>query len=724
MSLGSMLKRANAKHPPEDSVALRVSVLVAVEAAALATLAQGIGGPALRAAATVGIAAGFGYSHWARRRDGYLLKALLAAGVLLAFASFLSTLSGMSAGAINEVQLPLAELFLWVQFFHSLDVPARRDLLFSLLSSLVLMAVAAVLSVSPALGPNLVVWAAACLVALVLAHRSEVRALPRLVAAEVEASGGPAAAWRRRNAVVTALGVLVAVSVLASAIFLVVPAAGAGKAVAFPAELPRRLPVPQVGGLANPSLGGADPASPDGRTSSTGGAMVGRTGYFGFSESLDTSVRGRPDRTLVMRVKASRPDFWRGQTFDRWDGRSWSQSEPRAVPVQGWSPIDLRGAREDREMGVLDAGNEFVQTVFVEAGGPNLIFAAYAPTQVYFGDRRLFELSDGTVRTGVQLDRGTVYTVVSHRTPVTEDILRASDTMPVHLGRTLQQRYTQLPSVPDRVRDLAATVTAGAPSTYDKVRALERWMGQNTSYTLDIPRLPADADAVEQYLFVDRKGFCEQIASALVVMLRSLGVPARLAVGYTPGERNPFTGLWEVRGSDAHAWAEVWFPGVGWQAFDPTASVPLAGEPFSSAAGAGLVDFVRVRLPSVPGWLAPALLALGACASLLGAGGWAVGRRVRRRRLRAAMPWPELVLERLELAGARRGRSRREWESARRYSDILVRSVLPDPRLRTVADLVEAEAYSGAPPSQARRAEAEGLMDEIEAAHPAGGASS
>lgn len=711
-----MLKRANAKHPPEESVALRVCVLVAVQAATLATLAQGVGGPSLRLAATVGIVAGFGYSHWARRRDGYLLKALLALGVLLAFASFLSTLSGMSAGAVSELQLPLAELFLWVQFFHSLDVPARRDLLFSLLSSLVLMAVAGVLSLSSSLGPNLAVWAAASLASLVLAHRSEIGDLPALVA--TEPAGGGGGGGGRRGAVGPVVGIMAAVAVLAGAIFLVVPAAGAGKAVAFPSELPQRLAVPELGGLANPSLGAGDPASPDGRTSSTG-ALVGRTGYFGFSESLDTAVRGRPDDTLVMRVKASRPDFWRGQSFDRWDGRSWSQTDQRAVPVEGWVPIDLRGAREDREMGVLDAGTEFVQTVFVEAGGPNLIFAAYAPSQVYFSDRRLFELSDGTVRTGVQLDEGAVYTVVSRRAAVTEEILRGADTAQVRLGPALQQRYTQLPEVPARVRDLAATVTADAPTTYDKVRALERWMEQNTSYTLAIPRLPPGADAVEQYLFVDKKGFCEQIASALVVMLRSLGVPARLAVGYTPGERNPFTGLWEVRGSDAHAWAEVWFPGVGWQAFDPTASVPLAGEPFSSAAGAGVVAFVRGRLPSVPRWLAPGAVAVTAAAVPLVAAGWVITGRARRRRRRAAMSWSELLLERLELAGARRGRSRREWESARRYADILARSVLPDPRLRTVADLVEADAFSGGPPSEARRMEAEGLLEEIEAAHPA-----
>ena len=99
-------------------------------------------------------------------------------------------------------------------------------------------------------------------------------------------------------------------------------------------------------------------------------------------------------------------------------------------------------------------------------------------------------------------------------------------------------------------------------------------MGGHTSYSIDTPPLPAGADAVDTFLFDQQVGFCEQIASALVVMLRTLGVPARLGVGYASGDRNPFTGLYEVKASDAHAWTEVFFPGHGWLTFDPTANVP------------------------------------------------------------------------------------------------------------------------------------------------------
>jgi transglutaminase-like putative cysteine protease len=718
-----MVKRANAKPPPEESIALRVSVLTAVLAATLAATAQGVGGVGLRLVATVGIAGGFAYSHWARRREGYLLKAMLAVGVLLAFGAFLKDATAMQAGAINEVQIPLAELFLWVQFFHSLDVPARRDLQFSLLSSLVLVAVAGVLSTSSSLAPNLIVWGVAAVISLVLSHRSEIRSLPSLIGAD--GADDPAVGANRRTArhrfasLRPVLGLLALVALLGGAVFLVVPAAGAGKAVAFPAKLPNSVPVPRQGGLANPSLGRADPSG-DGTTSSTGSSKRAASGYFGFAESLDTGTRGRPDDTLVMRVKASRPDFWRGQSFDTWDGQTWQQSDKTPTPTRGDAPIQLQGAPEDREAGVLDTGNDFVQTVFVEQAGPNLIFAAYAPTRVYFTDRTVFELDDGTVRTGVQLPKGAVYTVVSRRNGVTEDLLRAADNTPVRLSGRLQQRYTQVPaSTPQRVRDLARSVTAGAPTTYDKVRALEAWMAANTSYTLDIPRLPPGADAVDRFLFVDKQGFCEQIGTSLVVLLRSLGVPARLAVGFAPGERNPFTGLWEVRGRDAHAWAEVWFPGIGWQPFDPTASVPFAGDPYSSAAGAGLATFVKARIPHLPDW-APGVMAVAVIVFIpMGTLVWLALDRRRRRREYDALPWAAKQLDRLERAGAARGRSRRAHESATRYADVLARSVLPDPRVRTVAGLLEADAFSGAPPSDEQRLEAERLLDDIEAAHPA-----
>jgi transglutaminase-like putative cysteine protease len=682
----------NAPPPPEESIALRVAVLAAVLIAAAAVLAQDVGGPVLRVAVFLGIPAGFAWSHIAREREGFWLKLGLALGVLVVFGGFLRAVSGAAGGSFAEVQVPLAELFLWVQLLHSLDVPGRRDLLFSLVSSLVLIAVAGVLSISLGFGLYLVAWGVAALTSLVLAHRSEVAELPRL-----GEEGVPGRALPVRGSLRPLFAVVALVAVLGVVAFLVSPAAGGARALTFPTSLPSLRPTGQHGGIANPSLGASDPAASEG---SSGGAAS--FGYFGFSDRLDTGVRGRPDDTVVMRVRASAPDFWRGQSFDHWDGRRWTASAENPQAVLGGTPFSLP---------VRSPGSDsFVQTFYVEREGPNLVFGALTPEELHLAESAVFTLSDGTIRTGARLPEGTVYTVVSRRVPATAELLRSTSgpTAP-QPPAALAERYLQLPDVPPRVRALALSVAGSAPTTYDKVRALEGWMAEHTEYTLDIPPLPKGEDAVERFLFEDRRGFCEQIGTALVVMLRSLGVPARLGVGYAAGERNPFTGLYEVKASDAHAWAEVWFPGVGWQIFDPTASVPLAGDGGLSGAGSGLGAFLSARLPDA-GRLVPVLLVVAAAVAL----GWAVTAVVRSRRRRRSMlrrSWGQIWSDELEALGATVGRPRRTSESLREYV-LALRPVLPARGWSEAVAAVEEDAFSGSPVPDDRRAAADRVLVE------------
>ena len=146
---------------------------------------------------------------------------------------------------------------------------------------------------------------------------------------------------------------------------------------------------------------------------------------------------------------------------------------------------------------------------------------------------------------------------------------------------------------------LARSVTARDTTTYDKVQSLIDWIGAHTHYSTNIPPLPAGADTVDEFLFGNRVGFCEQISTSLAVMLRSLGIPAREAVGYVPGGYNPITDLYQVHADDAHAWVQVWFPGYGWQNFDPTASVP-ATSPSPGATALQDVGTALRRIPPVP----------------------------------------------------------------------------------------------------------------------------
>ena len=322
----------------------------------------------------------------------------------------------------------------------------------------------------------------------------------------------------------------------------------------------------------------------------------------------------------------------------------------------------------------------------------------------------MFETTDGAIRTGVELERGAIYTVVSRRPLSTAGSLRATgDASRTATPPELVQRYTRLAAVPERVRRLADDVTRGAATTYDKVLALEAWMADNTEYSLDIPPLPTGEDAVERFLFVDRTGFCEQIASSLVVMLRSQGIPARLAVGYTPGERNPFTGFYEVRARDAHAWTEVYFPGIGWQAFDPTAQVPLSGDAPPDAARVGLRDYLSRHLPDLTSPLGAvlALAALAAATALWRRPLLGLWQRLRSRRHRT---WAELQLAHLEKIGADLGRERLPGETAVEYATALRRTVLRDPAVVQVAAAITADGFSVEPLSDAERNDVERML--------------
>ena len=145
-------------------------------------------------------------------------------------------------------------------------------------------------------------------------------------------------------------------------------------------------------------------------------------------------------------------------------------------------------------------------------------------------------------------------------------------------------------------------------------------------------------------------GYCEQISTATVVMLRSLGIPAREAVGYVPGSYNPITDLYDVQAKDAHAWVQVWFPGYGWQNFDPTADVPLANP--SPGFGAGRHRRARPA-PTSRGF--PSAWSVAVVAAVV---------EVRRRRRRRPPTWAHQVAADLARGGARAGPARRRRRDA------------------------------------------------------------
>ncbi len=148
--------------------------------------------------------------------------------------------------------------------------------------------------------------------------------------------------------------------------------------------------------------------------------------------------------------------------------------------------------------------------------------------------------------------------------------------------------YLQLPAeFPQSVRSLAQDLTRDEPTPYDQALAIESYLRQ-IPYDLSVPAPPPGADAVDYFLFDAKRGFFDYHASAMVVMLRSVGVPARLAVGYVlnEGQRPEGSDSYLVSEESAYAWPEVYFPGLGWVEFNPTPNLPTIGRPGSEPSGA------------------------------------------------------------------------------------------------------------------------------------------
>jgi transglutaminase-like putative cysteine protease len=508
----------------------------------------------------------------------------------------------------------------------------------------------------------LVIWASATMLTLVLVDRADAEAVPAL-------EGG--APLPRRLPDVARVGGIIALVVVVAAVALV---------PTVTARLGRHV------------WPGLQPGETD---------INGSPTSLQSSRSLDLTTRPRLSNSVVFTVDAAHADFWRGETFDSYGGANWSNTRPG--DARNFLSHD-DGTRVQVPAVAYDVGAqngiEFRQTFHVEAGFSEVVFAAPSP-RVVETDKLLSERPDGTIRvapeSGPGFGKGAVYTVYSRSLPVTETMLRAADGKPVPTPIIAQ--YAQTPSTTDRVRELARAVTAGASTTLDKVRAIEAWMGSNTKYSLNAPVSHA-GDVVDDFLFQSRLGWCEQIASSLVVLARSIGIPARLATGFAPGARDALTGRFVVRERDAHAWAEIYFPGIGWQGFDPTATVPLAGD-----AGPGGSWLTAARHNAVPLAIAAVLFVLLATAIP------EVVAAARRRRARRAS-WSASTLHRLERAGRKAGRARAPSETPRQYACALA-DRLGDERLTAVGDTLDRDLYSSHRASRADRAGVDAVLTSL-----------
>jgi len=248
--------------------------------------------------------------------------------------------------------------------------------------------------------------------------------------------------------------------------------------------------------------------------------------------------------------------YWRNQIFGMYTGR-------------GWEPVPVGDEDAAIQEETPPIGRYALQQRYqITAVHTDALYAASQPAAASEGVRLVLAGVDESV-----LARGDVDTYqVTSWVPLVaaKELRQAGTTYP----EGIRDGYLQLPdSLPKRVRDLAERIAAGAISPYDQALQVQAYLRQNYTYDLSVGVAPDGADVVDDFLFRTQAGFCSHFATAMAVMLRSQGIPARVAAGYAMGTFDYEEGFYRVTESESHAWVEVYFPGYGWIEFEPTASV-------------------------------------------------------------------------------------------------------------------------------------------------------
>ncbi|MFC0215944.1 DUF4129 domain-containing transglutaminase family protein [Paenibacillus chartarius] len=368
-------------------------------------------------------------------------------------------------------------------------------------------------------------------------------------------------------------------------------------------------------------------------------SAVSLTGY----SSDDTELGGpvRPDDGIALEARTNELTYWRGESRDLYTGRGWRSSAEESVPLslparpqepaqqsqsqqllqsgqQPQSPPPQLQAQqqsqsqqpEPQSRPQPNAGDNLLrQEVMLPQGrAGRVIFTggtvtgidALLSTQnrlIPFESVRYSPVS-GSYTLPPDAESAAYYRIEAEPFPPPSEAQLQADTQPY--PAVIIERYLQLPpSLPGRVKQLAQAAASDASTPYAKVMAIRQLLRSGTySYSMSSPTVPADgADFVDHFLFTDKTGYCDHFSSAMVVMLRSVGVPARWVKGYSPGTEQGSPGedgmhTVVVRNRDAHSWVEVYFTGAGWVTFDPTpgygpeTATGAISQPVSAASGA------------------------------------------------------------------------------------------------------------------------------------------
>ena len=299
------------------------------------------------------------------------------------------------------------------------------------------------------------------------------------------------------------------------------------------------------------------------------GSGSGGTGKVGYDED-DTRLGGgfREDDTLVMTTQVQTRHYWKIETKDTYTGKGWLDYEGEEIEYDGrleFTEMDLFPSvnKTVLQEGNLDFEKPTDYVPYPTPGADGLVTGKEADTAF------AYNLSSGKIKSD-----GRTGFAYQYKIPIYNmDELKTVKSLP---PESIDSRYLQLPeALPGRVKELAAALTEDKDNWYDKVKAIENYFdsAQFQYEHSDILYPGEGQDFVDQFLFETKIGYCDHYSTSMVVLVRSLGIPARWVKGYTHGTfkgREDGKNVYEVTNNNAHSWVEVYFPETGWVPFEPT----------------------------------------------------------------------------------------------------------------------------------------------------------
>ena len=611
------------KTSPEESLLLRVLVQLMVVIGIIATDVAAETNLSLWAIPLSIVGATWSWYHRHDRNIG--VKFGLALAMLGALGYFVSHL----VGSMNDTRLVLAELLVQMQVIHTFDLPRRKDLGYSMTIGLILISVAGTLSQTLTFAPLLLLFLTIAIPVLFLDYRSRLNLSPLIITSPTQITkiGLP---WQRLGQL---LGIVLAIGLV---IFALMP-----RFPGYQGSLPVSAPIKyeqkkfDAKGIINPGYqrkgkGGngkgqqIDGKGGDGKSDGT----LDENFYYGFNSQINQNLRGIMKPKMVMRVRSQAPGFWRALAFDRYTGQGWEisrNSQTRKVNRPEWDYKFTLGYPTSKM-----PTKQVIQSYTALEELPNIIPAMSSVTELYFPTPEIAVDKEGSVRSPVGLQQGLTYTAVSQVPFRDRQLLDKAST---NYSPDITDYYLQIPAkVAAKIQTYTQDLIANSPqkqvgknsqpltSNYAKALYLAQYLKQHYRLPQDpiaLARVPDGEDLASWFLFrcegkstsCETGGYADHFATTYTMMLRSIGIPARLAVGFAPGRFNPFTGFYEVANTDAHALTEVYFPDYGWFVFDPIPGHPLTppgvDEDQTFSALGQLWNWVASWLPSpVTAWLA------------------------------------------------------------------------------------------------------------------------